>query len=204
MTVAAVIKPNLLEGFHKHHIIPKYLGGTDAPSNLVLLHPYDHAILHFVRWKMYGFDGDGWAYNKLKAWLDDGGMTVKGMRHSEKAKKAIGIKSAERARNPHSQETKAKISAKKSGKPSNRKGVKHTAESIEKSRQSHLGQVPWNKGETGKQIAWNKGKTGVQSAWNKGQKGLVKWDDEAKAQHSEKIKQMWAKRKQELICQSQL
>ena len=27
----------------------------------------------------------------------------------------------------------------------------------EKSRKSHLGQTPWNKGVKGKQVAWNKG-----------------------------------------------
>ena len=73
MPAAAV---NLLEGFHKHHIVPKHLGGDDSPSNLVLLHPYDHAIAHFVRWKMYGTHGDAWAFNRLKAWLDSGDIVT--------------------------------------------------------------------------------------------------------------------------------
>jgi hypothetical protein len=46
----------LLTGFHKHHIIPRYKGGTDAPENLVTLHPMDHAIAHKVRqMRMDGF-----------------------------------------------------------------------------------------------------------------------------------------------------
>lgn len=194
MTVAAV---GLLDGLHKHHVVPRHLGGTDDPSNLVLLHPYDHAIAHFVRWKMYGTHGDAWAYNRLKRWLDEGGLTVSGMRHSEDAKKKIGEASANRARKPHTKETRAKISDAKKGKSSNRLGVKHSEESINKMRQSHLGQVAWNKGLKGVQVAWNKGKNGVQQAWNKGISGQVKWSEDAKQKQSERIKQVWAKRRGE-------
>lgn len=154
MPVAAV---GLLEGFHKHHLLPLHLGGTDDPSNLVLLHPHDHVIAHFVRWKMYGTDGDAWAFNRLKNWLDEGNLTVKGMRHSEDAKKRIGEASASRIRKPHTPETKAKISAAKKGCVGNRKGAKHSIEAIHKMQQSHLGQVAWNKGVKGAQVAWNKG-----------------------------------------------
>ena len=56
----------LLSGFHKHHIIPRYQGGSDAPENLVLLHPIDHAIAHLVRYRMYGNIRDLWASNWLQ------------------------------------------------------------------------------------------------------------------------------------------
>lgn len=55
----------LLKGFHLHHILPLHAGGTDAPENLVLLHPADHAIAHLVRWKLYGDVRDKWASNWL-------------------------------------------------------------------------------------------------------------------------------------------
>jgi hypothetical protein len=55
----------LLEGFHNHHIVPRYKGGDDSPENLVLLHPIDHAIAHLVRFKMYGDVRDKWASNWL-------------------------------------------------------------------------------------------------------------------------------------------
>jgi hypothetical protein len=201
MTTAAV---SLLEGFHKHHILPRHLGGDDAPSNLVLLHPYDHAIAHYVRWKMFKTDGDAWAFNRLKKWLDDGALTVKGMRHSEETKKIIGIASATRKRKPMSEEAKLKISASKKGKPSNRKGAKLSEESIQKMKLAHLGQTPWNKGVSGAQEAWNKGATGKQVAWNKNCFGVVKWSEQAKSIQSEKIKQIWAKRKQEAACRQPL
>ena len=44
------------------------------------------------------------------------------------------------------EETRKKISLAKKGKPSPLKGKKKTPEQIEKNRQSHLGQVAWNKG----------------------------------------------------------
>jgi hypothetical protein len=196
MTVAAV---GLLKGFHKHHITPKHLGGSNDPSNLVLLHPYDHAIAHYVRWKIFKTDGDAWAFNKLKGWLDDGALTVKGMRHTDEAKAVIGVYSKERVRSPHSEETRLKISVSKKGVASNRRGATHTQDSMQKMSDSHLGQEPWNKGLVGVCKAWNKGKAGVQKSWNKGQKGSIKWSDEAKARHSEKIKQIWANRKQEVV-----
>jgi len=62
---------NLLQGFHNHHITPRYKGGTDAPENLVLLHPIDHAIAHLVRFKIYKNPADGWAYNRIINGLKD-------------------------------------------------------------------------------------------------------------------------------------
>jgi len=170
MPAAAV---NLLEGFHKHHIVPKHLGGDDSPSNLVLLHPYDHAIAHFVRWKMYGTHGDAWAFNRLKAWLDSGGMTVRGMKHDEQAKQKISAESSSRVRKPHSDAAKAKISAAKKGKPSNRKGQKHTESAIQQMRRSHLGQ----------------------KAWNKGVSGVVVWDEQSRQNLSASMKASWARKK---------
>jgi len=61
----------LLQGFHNHHIIPRYRGGDNSPDNLVMLHPIDHAIAHLVRFKIYGNPADGWAYNRLVNGLKD-------------------------------------------------------------------------------------------------------------------------------------
>jgi hypothetical protein len=37
---------------HKHHIIPRHLGGTDAPSNLIELTIEEHAEIHKQLWLM--------------------------------------------------------------------------------------------------------------------------------------------------------
>jgi hypothetical protein len=36
---------------HKHHIIPKYEGGSDDPANIVELTPTQHAMWHFAEWQ---------------------------------------------------------------------------------------------------------------------------------------------------------
>ena len=47
------------------------------------------------------------------------------------------------------------------GVPGWNKGLKSSAEVIEKLRKSHLGQVAWNKGLKNAQVAWNKGTKGL-------------------------------------------
>ena len=39
---------------HKHHIIPKHMGGTDDPSNLVELTPAEHAEAHRLLYEQHG------------------------------------------------------------------------------------------------------------------------------------------------------
>jgi len=111
---------SLLQGFHRHHIIPRYKGGTDAPENLVLLHPIDHAIAHLVRFKIYGNPADGWAYNRIINGLKD-----------ELIPNRKGIPKPY-MRKPKSKETKAKMSAAAKGK-------KKSAEAVEKTRKALTG-----------------------------------------------------------------
>lgn len=111
---------NLLQGFHNHHIVPRYRGGSDAPENLVLLHPIDHAIAHLVRYKMCGNPADGWAYNRIISGLKD-----------ELIPSKKGIPKPY-LRKPKSEETKAKMSA-------TAKGRKKSPEAVEKVRQALKG-----------------------------------------------------------------
>ena len=50
---------------HKHHIIPKYMGGSDDPSNLVMLTVEEHAEEHKKLYELYGNKEDYLAYNGL-------------------------------------------------------------------------------------------------------------------------------------------
>jgi hypothetical protein len=111
---------SLLAGFHNHHIIPKYMGGTNLPENLVLLHPMDHAIAHFVRHKIYGNPADAWAFNRV----------ISGLK-TDLVPYAKGF-SRPYMKKPKSEETKAKISMATKGK-------KKSAEAIEKMRKSLIG-----------------------------------------------------------------
>jgi len=55
------------KGFHRHHIIPKFLGGTDVADNLVYLTPYDHAQEHKKLFEEHGRKEDAGAYNMIMA-----------------------------------------------------------------------------------------------------------------------------------------
>ena len=50
---------------HKHHIVPKYEGGSDDPSNLVELSPTRHAMWHFAEWQRKGNEEDRLAWRGL-------------------------------------------------------------------------------------------------------------------------------------------
>ena len=43
---------------HRHHIIPKHMGGTDDESNIVLLTPQEHADAHNLLYALHGHKQD--------------------------------------------------------------------------------------------------------------------------------------------------
>lgn len=50
---------------HIHHIIPKHMGGSDDPSNLIELTIEEHAQAHFDLWKKFGCIEDKIAWKCL-------------------------------------------------------------------------------------------------------------------------------------------
>lgn len=50
---------------HKHHIIPKHMGGTDDPSNLIELTVEEHSQAHLALYEQYGKKEDLCAYYML-------------------------------------------------------------------------------------------------------------------------------------------
>ena len=50
---------------HKHHIIPKHMGGTDDPSNLIVLTVEEHAEAHRKLYEEHGRWQDQLAYQAL-------------------------------------------------------------------------------------------------------------------------------------------
>jgi hypothetical protein len=50
---------------HKHHILPKYKGGTDNPSNLVQIPVTRHAMFHYCNWQLWGDKRDWLAWKGL-------------------------------------------------------------------------------------------------------------------------------------------
>ena len=51
--------------YHNHHIIPRHVGGTDDPSNLILLTIEEHAEAHKKLWEEYGRWQDHVAWQTL-------------------------------------------------------------------------------------------------------------------------------------------
>lgn len=54
---------------HKHHIIPKHMGGTDDPENLISLTPLEHAKAHRELYEKYGKMGDYLAWKGLEGFI---------------------------------------------------------------------------------------------------------------------------------------
>jgi hypothetical protein len=50
---------------HKHHIVPKYMGGSDDPSNLIELTIEEHAQAHLELYNKFGNKQDLIAYRAL-------------------------------------------------------------------------------------------------------------------------------------------
>lgn len=50
---------------HKHHIIPRHMGGTNDPENLISLTPEEHAEAHRILYGNYGKIEDYLAWKGL-------------------------------------------------------------------------------------------------------------------------------------------
>jgi hypothetical protein len=133
------------EIYHIHHIVPKYMGGTDEPNNLVKLPLWAHAEVHRRLFEVYGNIEDDIASRMLsgktegveelrielakrnyKKWLKEKPEEVEKwkekQRRARRGKPSIlppehYQKQAEKFRGiPRSQEVKDKISKAKKGK----------------------------------------------------------------------------------------
>ena len=75
---------------HKHHIIPRHMGGTDDPSNLVELTPEEHAEAHRKLYEEHG------RWQDRVAWIGLAGLATKAehvaMLLSEAGKKGVRMR----------------------------------------------------------------------------------------------------------------
>ncbi len=117
---------------HKHHIIPKHMGGSDDPSNLFECTTEEHANLHL---SLY-FDNGNW-----EDWIAS--QAISGIMKNEEVIHEILVLNGSKKR---SEETKKKMSesAKKAWETRSRVqsfvpstlGLKHTDEAREKMSQA--------------------------------------------------------------------
>jgi hypothetical protein len=116
---------------HRHHIIPKHMGGSDDPSNLVYLTVEEHAEAHRRLWETHGKIEDKVAYMGLLNMIDREEIIrslasrPKSEEHKKKISEAhkgkpkpwlIGSKNAAGKRGPNSDEHNRRIGEAKRGK----------------------------------------------------------------------------------------
>jgi len=163
---------------HTHHIIPRHMGGSDHPSNLIELTVVEHAEEHKILWWLYGHWQDELAWKALsgtigkeeiiKKVLSESGKKstgMKGKKHSEETKLKIGIASK---KNILSKEIRSKIAKSNTGKKRSNEskermrlaqiGKKLTMEHKNKISISHMGDL--NPGKVYKGKTWIKDSNG--------------------------------------------
>lgn len=164
---------------HKHHIIPKHMGGTDDPSNLIELTVEEHAEAHKVLWERHNKWEDFIAWQALAKIIPS--VEV----HSEATKQGM-----KKWWNNLTEEQKNDYKRKCSIKPENyipHKGhtYVHTEEAKRKISAFHKGKIISE--ETKRKMIQNRNHaTGNRNAMA---------NPEYRKRVSEGLKQSWAKRK---------
>lgn len=111
--------PRQKSNLHRHHIVPRHMGGSDSAENIVYLSVEDHAEAHRVLWERYNKEEDYIAWKALSGQLTKADATKRAIINSnktrvvsEKTRLLIGEKSKGRQSKLHyvtSEKTKEKI-----------------------------------------------------------------------------------------------
>lgn len=117
---------------HRHHIIPRHVGGTDEESNLITLTIEEHALAHKLLYEQHGRWQDRIAWHTLSGQITSyeaaqqvrreanlGNKHFEGKTHTKEVRKRISefqkiakIGNKHRVGKAHSEESKEAISAK--------------------------------------------------------------------------------------------
>ena len=122
--------------YHKHHIIPKHIGGTNDSSNLVLLTIQEHAEAHRKLYDEFGRWQDYIAWKSLSKQMNSAEAT-KLAQILGNLGKITSDETKQKLRNinlgkKHSEETKLKQSLANKGKIPYNKGVPNTTKQKDK------------------------------------------------------------------------
>lgn len=123
---------------HKHHILPKHMGGTDDPTNLVDLTVEEHSLAHKELWEKHGRWQDNVAWKALSGQIDK--QEIIALTNAARRGKPSG-----REGKKHSLDSIEKIRLSKIGHTYNR-GRKLSENSKKNMSVAHKGQIPYNKG----------------------------------------------------------
>lgn len=132
-------------GAHLHHIIPRHMGGSDDPENLIELTVEEHAEAHRKLWEEHNKWQDYMAWKTLSGQIksDDirkelSRLAWKGRKHTEESKAKI---KAARALQVCSDETRQKMSAAQKGRKITWKTNSNTPE-LNKRRSEKMSGIP--------------------------------------------------------------
>jgi hypothetical protein len=70
-------RPN--ERTHKHHIIPRYMGGSNSPENIVEVTVTQHAMFHFCNYQLWGNEEDRIAWRGLSGLITPDEVALEAM-----------------------------------------------------------------------------------------------------------------------------
>lgn len=112
--------------YHRHHIIPRHMGGTDDPDNLIEVTVEQHALLHKQLWEDLGHWQDKVAWLTLSGQIGKEEATIMAIKAANTGRKLSPEHIAKRTKSQkglkRSEKTKAKISeAKRNPSPETRK-----------------------------------------------------------------------------------
>lgn len=126
-------RSRVLEGYtEKHHIIPRCMGGSDDPSNIVELTPEEHYVAHQLLVKVYPGEA-GLVYAAQMMGATRKGNKSYGWLRRKLSEAMTGV--------PKTEAAKLKMSLAKKGKPSPKKGIKT---GLVTSGSWKKGNTPWN------------------------------------------------------------
>lgn len=108
--------------YHKHHIVPRHVGGTNDPFNIIRLTLAGHAFAHWCLWMRFGRLHDKLAWQLLSGYNEEAEQTRRKMQFGR----------------PVSPETRAKIRASLMGKR-NALGYVPTPEQRANMSRAHIG-----------------------------------------------------------------
>jgi hypothetical protein len=155
--------------YEKHHILPKSLGGSNDPSNMVLLTPREHYIAHWLLWRIYGNKEMAFAFYCMTK-MNKRTNKIISSRAYEEAKLARREFIVENNKKYH---TGKKISEEAKELTSKLfKGVPKSIEHRKKISESHKGKIKTD--EHRKKLSTSL-------------IGKNRWSDERKKNHSEKV-----------------
>lgn len=183
---------------HKHHIIPKHMGGTDDPSNLIELTVEEHAEAHRILWEKYGKWQDELAWKALSKNIGKEEILTE------------FYKNLNKGRIP-STETREKMTAAKRGRKISEEHKKALNEGRKNSKNSPEHLLAISKANTGRKISQEQIKKSVKKrkennntseiAKKAGKISQEKYknDPQRQKEHSQRMKLWWSERKQESV-----